>query len=196
MRVLGVWAVVGLCGCAPLSLSQFVDREVGSDPGLQRLGQAVERGQQAYHYIADTPIQQLLLPEASERASRLIDDARDAYRSARTYRIHEGDPDLSLDGVWLTDAELGVHRVDLDHTDARLEVEVLPEQVRLLAIETNRGKRIIRFTASMGLSVEEEFEVYLLGDAVDVESIRAIIARIRRYDLRGAADGWPDEAGQ
>lgn len=171
-----------------MTLEQFVNQKVAADPGFRETATAADNAQKAYHFIADTPIQELASEGATIKAAGFIDRARDAFRRAGTYRINEAEPSLDTGGFWITDGDPGIHRVGSGAGVVTLVQVTTQGEVLLFGLETSRGVEILHFGAGMGLDVRPTFVPFMVGDSVDVESIRAIVTRIRRGDDLGS---WP-----
>jgi len=75
-----------------------------------------------------------------------------------------------------SDPSSDMTKVSIPGTRLRLRINVTPEKVRMLAIESSRAREIVTFDPEP--TVTPDFRPYLVGDRVDVRG--AIRLRIKR----------------
>lgn len=178
-------------GCVSRSLDQFIDERVGTDDGFRSAVKACKAAQDAYHLIADTPLDELRGAAVYEKAARLVTESRDAYRRASTYAVNSGSRRLDRNGVALRDPNKG--KVPMG--GVTLLVAVMPEYVELKQILSSRGKEILSFDSDMKLVVEKEFRPFLTGDEVRIDTdfllrIRRALNDRERIDVVPHKDDW------
>jgi hypothetical protein len=168
-----------LAGCRSMTTAQFVNSRLSGDAGFSALAKAAQSAADAYHTIADTPIDQI--DTKRDHIVELIVRARDSYRRARTYTINGGEPTLDLSGVHLTDDDdPRSSRVQVDGTSAYVRVTVAQKAVRLVGMATSRGLDMMTFDSSMVPSIDRVFMSFLAGDNVDVDV--DLLIRLRRSE--------------
>jgi len=152
-------------GCRSMTTAQFVNDRLAQDKGFRSLARAASLRADAFHKIADTPIDDI--PASAERLGEIIVQARDNYRKAKTYRINLGNPRIDREGMRLKDDDdPKAGRVLIDGTGITLVTTVGEDYVTMLRIETNRGLEILTFDETMLPSPTREFDPYLDGDVV------------------------------
>lgn len=169
-----------LCtGCSPMTLRELVDRRLGNDQGFQATVKAVNAAEQAYHCVADTPIDELETHQTQRKVADLIAQGRDSYRRALTYKINQGYSTLDTSWIWVYDAPKGLSRVPLSG-GSTLVVNLLSDGVYVLQVESSRGKEVVLFETGMKVSVAPDFRPFMMGDEVAFQDLLVLMGRKHR----------------
>ena len=169
-----ITVITQFSGCASQSLDQFIEQKIGGDDGVRSTLKACRSAQEAYHLIADTPLDELRGPAAYEKAARMVAEARDSYRRATTYSLNSGKRRLDRNGLEIRDPNKGM----VPMSGVTLEVSVMPDYVELKRILSSRGKEIVTFESDMKLVVANDFRPFMIGDEVQIDT--DFLLRIRR----------------
>lgn len=191
------WSTVQLCTDAIYkvaalyprgSVRDFVSERVMRDPALAALLAGAGHAQAALHLAAETPIEEL--GEGSDKYAELqkaVGAAQDAYRRYSSYGRTLPASALSTAGTGLLSDPDFDGRVPIQGTGVVVRVDVRPDRVALLAVESDRGRTILSFDENLKATAAAEFRQYLIGDRVDVSGV--VKRRIKRDAAPVAAKG-------